>query len=79
MIVEQRDREAGEKLQPIRGSGSGGREPVSSSREGSEGPTGSGGKRTKKRRKVVKRRLSFSGEDDGLPVPEVLTKNTLLR
>jgi len=79
MIVEQRDRVVGEKLQPILSIGSGGREPVSSSREGSEGPTGSGGKKTKKRKKVVKGRLSFSGEDDRLPAPEVLKKNTLLR
>ena len=38
---------------------------ASSSHEGSEAPTGSGSKRTKKRRKVVKGKLSFAGEDDG--------------
>ena len=63
-LAEQRDREAAEKLRPIR-SGSGGGGAASSSREGSEAPTGSGGKRTKKRKKVVKGKLSFSGECDG--------------
>ena len=62
-LAEQRDREAAAKLQPIRSSGGGG--PASSSREGSEVPTGSGGKRTKKRKKVVKGKLSFAGEGDG--------------
>ncbi|PWW71679.1 XAP5-domain-containing protein [Tuber magnatum] len=63
-LAEQRDREAAEKLQPIRSGGGGGG--PSSSREGSEAPTGGGGgKRTKKRRKVVKGKLSFAGEDDG--------------
>ncbi|CUS12157.1 unnamed protein product [Tuber aestivum] len=62
-LAEQRDREAAEKLQPIRTSGGGGG--ASSSREGSEAPTGSSGsKRTKKRRKVAKGKLSFAGEDD---------------
>ena len=63
-LAEQRDREAAEKLRPIR-SGSGGGGAASSSREGSEAPTGSGGKRTKKRKKVVKGKLSFAGEGDG--------------
>jgi len=116
--AEQRDREAAEKLQLIR-SGGGGSGPASSSREGSEVPTGSRAKRTKKRKKVVKGKLSFAGEGDdgtddggysssadptrsnsednnergeedevkrrevnpklGLPAPNVLTKNTLLR
>jgi len=62
--AEERDREAAEKLQPIH-SGGGGGGPPSSSREGSEVPTGSGGKRTKKRKKVVKWKLSFAGEGDG--------------
>ena len=67
-LGEQRDREAAEKLQPTR-SGDGGGGLASSSREGSEAPTGSAGKRTKKRKKVVKGKLSFAGEerdgDDG--------------
>jgi len=52
-LAEQRDREAAEKLQPIQ-SGGGGGGPASLSREGSEAPTGSGGKGTKKRKEVVK-------------------------
>jgi len=48
-LAEQWDREAAEKLQPICSSGGGGAGPASSSWEGSEAPTGSGGKRTKKR------------------------------
>jgi len=63
-LAEQRDREAAEKLQPIR-SGGGGGGPASSSREGSEAPTGSGGKRARKRKKVVKGKLSFAREGDG--------------
>ena len=63
-LAEQRDREAAEKLQAIR-SGGGGGGPASSSRQGSEAPTGSRGKRTKKRKKVVKGKLSFTGEGDG--------------
>ncbi|RPA92270.1 XAP5-domain-containing protein [Choiromyces venosus 120613-1] len=75
-LAEQRDREAAEKLQPIRNNGA-----ANSSREGSETPTAGGsgtggsgtggagggvaGKRGKKRRKVVKGKLSFAGEDDG--------------
>ena len=39
--------------------------PAISSREGSEAPTGSGSKGTKKRKKVVKGKLSFAGEGDG--------------
>jgi len=67
-LAEQWDREAAEKLQPIRSSGGGGGGPASSSWEGSEAPTGSGGKRTKKRKKVVKGKLSLveeGGGDDG--------------
>jgi len=64
-LAEQRDREAAAKLQPIRCSGGGGGRPASSSRECIEAPTGSGGKRTKKRKKVVKGKLSFAGEGDG--------------
>jgi len=68
-LAEPWDREAGEKLQPIRsGGGGGGGGPASSSWEGSEEPTGSSGKRTKKRKKVVKGKLSLAeegGRDDG--------------
>jgi len=64
-LAEQRDREAAAKLQPIRSSGGGGGGPASSFREGTEAPTGSGGKRTKKRKKVVKGKLSFVGQGDG--------------
>ena len=54
-VAEERDRETAEKLQLIRRSdGGGGGGPTSSSREGSEAPTGNRGKRTKKRKKVVK-------------------------
>jgi len=63
-LEEQWDREAAEKLQPIR-SGGGGGGPASSSREGGEAPTGRGGKRTKKRTKAGKGKLSFAGEGDG--------------
>jgi len=65
MRVEQRDPEAAEKLQPIRSSGSRGGGFASWSWEGSRAPTGSGGKRTKKRKKVVKWELSLPGAGDG--------------
>jgi len=63
-LAESRDLEAAENLQPIRTGGGGGRL-ASSSREGSKAPTGSGGKRTKKLKKVVRGKLSFAGEGDG--------------
>jgi len=54
-VAKERDREAAEKLQLIRRSGGrAGGGPTSSSQEGSEAPTGNSGKRTKKRKKVVK-------------------------
>ena len=62
-LVERSDRNAAEKLEPIR-SGGGGGGPASSSREASEAPTGSSGKSQKKRKKVVKGKLSFAGEGD---------------
>jgi len=62
-LAEQRECKAAEKLQPIRSGGGGGR-PASSSREGIEAPTGSGGRRTKKRKNVVKGKLSFAAEGD---------------
>jgi len=63
-LAEQRDRETAEKLELI-GSGGGGGGSASSSWEASVVPTGRGGKRTKKRKKVVKGKLSFAGEGDG--------------
>jgi len=64
-LAEQRDPEAAAKLQPIRSSGGGGGGLATSFREGCEVPTGSGGKRTKNSKKVVKGKLSFVGEGDG--------------
>jgi len=65
-LVARSDRDAAEKLEPIRSSsGGGGWGPASSSREASEAPTGSGGKSKTKRNKVVKGKLSFAGEGDG--------------
>ena len=63
-LVEWLDHKAAEKLQPIR-NGGGGRRPVSSSWEDTERPTGSGGKRTKKHKKVVKGKPFFAREADG--------------
>ena len=60
-LAEQRDREAAEKSQPIRSSGSGGGGPTISFRDGSEAPTSSRGKRTKKPRKVVKGNCHLRG------------------
>ena len=62
-LAEQRDCEAAQKLQPIHSGGRGGG-PASLSREGSEAPTGSCGRGTKRRKKVVKGKLSFAGECD---------------
>jgi len=55
-LEEQWDRKAAEKLQPI-GGGSRGGGPAGSSVEASVVPTGHGGKRNKKRKKVAKGKL----------------------
>jgi len=64
-LAEQPDREAAKKLQLMHSSSGGGGGPASSSREGSETPADSGGKRTNKCKKVVKGKLSFAGEGGG--------------
>ncbi|RPB14622.1 XAP5-domain-containing protein [Morchella conica CCBAS932] len=61
-LAEQREREAAEKLQTYRGT---------SSREGSETPGAAPAARKKKRKTVVKGKLSFGGDEEGeTPEPE---------
>ncbi|KAH8150637.1 uncharacterized protein LAJ45_05333 [Morchella importuna] len=61
-LAEQREREAAEKLQAYRGT---------SSREGSETPGAAPAARKKKRKTVVKGKLSFGGDEEGeTPEPE---------
>jgi len=83
-LAEQRDRETAEKLQPIR-SGCGGGGPGRSAQAGSEVSTGSGGKGTKKRKQVVKGKLSFTeegggdaGTDDGGCSPSVGSAGSII-